>query len=162
MANGFTRSSSVKMREEKEAQAKNRWSKRFGDKEFLSTYPTVYQKNATKLEKTKFSLAPQLLGVPNNKVKSTRYSIFTFLPLTLFIQFRKVINLFYIFNGILQSFPEISTNSPLASFIPVSFVIIVGILKEAYLEYKRYVDDKKTNQTPVSILDDIADGKLVF
>lgn len=85
MTKTFSRSLSQKMRDEKETNSKKRWSKRFGSKEFLSTYPTVYQKDATNQEKTKFSLAPQLLGVPNNKVKSTRYNIFTFLPFTLFI-----------------------------------------------------------------------------
>ena len=89
---------------------------------------------------------------PNNKIKSTRYSALTFVPIALFLQFKKVVVCFYIFNTIMQSIPAISTNSPLASLIPVLFVIIVGMGKEAYLEYKRWKEDKRINGQPCYIL----------
>jgi phospholipid-transporting ATPase len=65
----------------------------------------------------------------------------TFLPMTLLQQLQKVLNLFYILNGCLQTIPAISTISPLASLIPVIFVILVGIVLEGIAEYRRYCSD---------------------
>ena len=49
-------------------------------------------------------------------------------------------------------FPAISTNSPMASLLPVIFIICVGMGKELYLEIKRWKEDKKLNTMPVAIL----------
>jgi len=56
-----------------------------------------------------------------------------------------VINSFFIVNGMLQSIPAISTNSPLASFIPVGWVIIMGMVFELVSDLRRYSSDKETN-----------------
>jgi hypothetical protein len=56
-----------------------------------------------------------------------------------------VINIFYFVNGFLQMIPAIQTNGPLATFIPLSFVIIVGIIKEAIVDFRRYKADNETN-----------------
>ena len=93
---------------------------------------------------------------PTNKIKSTRYTALTFLPIALFLQYKKVVVCFYTFNTIMQSFPAVSTNNPLASGIPVAFVILVGMAKEAYLEYKRWKEDKFINEKPCRILDKVS------
>ena len=68
------------------------------------------------------------------------------MPIALFLQYKKVVVCFFTVNTVIQFFPAVSTNSPLSSLIPVLFIILLGMLKEAYLEYKRYKDDKATNQ----------------
>ena len=62
-------------------------------------------------------------------------------------------NDFYVVNAILQSIPAVSVNSPLATIIPLAYVILVGMLKEAIADYKRYKQDKKANATHCRILD---------
>ena len=89
---------------------------------------------------------------PTNMRKSTRYTIGNFLPRTLFIQFSSAVNLFYTFNAVLQSIPSISTNDPLATIIPLTFIICVGILKELLAEIKKWKDDKYINATTYSRL----------
>ena len=74
------------------------------------------------------------------------------MPIALLIQFAKVSNTFYLVGAILQSFPEISTNDPLATIIPLAYVVAVGMLKEFLADYKRYKSDKKTNSQPASII----------
>lgn len=86
---------------------------------------------------------------PTNKVTSTRYTVFNFLPITFLLQFTKVINVFYLGNAILQSFPSVSTNDPLYTIIPLSVLIFLGILKEGLADYKRYKIDKAENAAPV-------------
>ena len=47
--------------------------------------------------------------------------------------------------AILNFIPAIAVNKPAATLVPLSFVILLGIAKEAVAEIKRYKDDKKTN-----------------
>jgi hypothetical protein len=41
--------------------------------------------------------------------------------------------------------PSISTNSPLASFVPTLFVIFMGILFEFIADIRRWMSDRKIN-----------------
>ena len=90
---------------------------------------------------TKDALQPFIFVT--NKISSTKYNVFTFLPITLFVQLKSVINCFYLFNGMLQTFPSISTNSPLASLIPVIWVMLLGIVFELIADLRRWSSDKK-------------------
>jgi phospholipid-translocating ATPase len=83
-----------------------------------------------------------------NKVTTTRFNIFNFLPITIALQFAKVINVFYLGNAILQSFPSVSTNDPLYTIVPLTILVLLGILKEGLADYKRHKIDKQTNAQP--------------
>lgn len=86
-------------------------------------------------------------------MNSQRYTLLTFLPLSLLQQLKSVINVFYLCNGTLELFPEISWNNPLASFIPVGFVIIVGMIFEAVSDLRRWRSDCKINEQQVTVVD---------
>ena len=88
----------------------------------------------------------------SNKVRSTRYTAWNFLPKATLIQFAKVQNVFYTIGAVLQSIPSISTNDPLATIIPLAYVILVGVLKEFIADYKRAKADKKVNMQTVSLV----------
>lgn len=85
----------------------------------------------------------------SNKISSTKYTILTFLPLSFSQQLKSVINSFFIINGILQCIPSIRTNSPLASFIPVSWVILMGMIFELITDLRRWRSDKQVNNYQV-------------
>ena len=63
---------------------------------------------------------------------------FTFIPMSFIIQFMNVVNVFYLFNGILQFIPSVATVSPLSSYLPLMFVVATGMVKEGIIDYKRY------------------------
>ena len=48
-------------------------------------------------------------------------------------------------NAILQSTPSISTNNPLASIIPLAFVVLLGMIREGLADLRRWSEDRKTN-----------------
>jgi P-type E1-E2 ATPase len=48
---------------------------------------------------------------------------------------------------ILQFIPSISTNSPLATMIPLAFVILLAILKDFIAEIIRWREDRASNST---------------
>ena len=84
------------------------------------------------------------------------------MPIVLFLQYKKVVVCFYTFNTVMQSIPAVSTNSPLASLVPVIFIILLGMMKEAYLEYKRWKDDKRINHAICNVLSDVKQDELCF
>ena len=43
----------------------------------------------------------QIRSNPSNQRKSTRYTVFTFLPMALLFQLTRLINVFYLLNGVL-------------------------------------------------------------
>jgi hypothetical protein len=67
------------------------------------------------------------------------------LPVALLIQFTNVTNLFYVANVALQFTPQVATNSPMATLVPLCFVLLVGITKEFIADFKRWQEDRKTN-----------------
>ena len=85
-------------------------------------------------------------------MSSTKYNKWNFLPLSLFQQLKSIINLFFIVNGILQYIPSISTNSPLISLIPVSWVIILGIIFEGVSDVRRWLSDNEVNAQKITIV----------
>lgn len=95
----------------------------------------------------------------SNKVKSTKYTVISFFPVSLLNQLCNAINDFFIVNGILQYIPAFSTNNPLISIIPVSFVILLGMVFELVEDIKRYLQDRKDNglMVPRSVFDN---GKI--
>lgn len=86
---------------------------------------------------------------PTNRTSSTKYSPLTFLPLSLFQQLKNVIVCFYLLNSLLQTFPAISTNSPLAGFIPTCWIILMGILFDLLADLRRWKTDKSVNHATV-------------
>ena len=57
----------------------------------------------------------------------------------------RVTNVFYVINAILQTIPSISTNSPVATIIPLAFVILLGMLREGLADIRRWREDRRTN-----------------
>ena len=70
---------------------------------------------------------------------------FTYIPVSLFIQFIRVTNIFFVINAIIQSTPSLSTNSPMASIVPLAFVVLLGMLREGLADLRRWSEDRKIN-----------------
>lgn len=86
---------------------------------------------------------------PTNKRKSTRYTWETFFFIAFALQFKKVVNIFYLITGVLNFFPTIAVNSPLAVIGPTVAIMLIGVIKEFVSELKRWKEDKMVNATPV-------------
>jgi len=86
-----------------------------------------------------------------NKIKTTKYNIFTFLPLNLWSQFHRFSNIYFLL-GALSTFFGYSVVSPIAQVMPLIIVLSVTAIKDAYGDIKRSADDKKANKEPYYIL----------
>uniref|UniRef100_A0A4W6C7B4 Phospholipid-transporting ATPase n=1 Tax=Lates calcarifer TaxID=8187 RepID=A0A4W6C7B4_LATCA len=71
------------------------------------------------------------LLLQNNAIKTSKYNIFTFLPLNLFEQFRRLANAYFLFLFILQLIPQISSLSWFTTAVPLILVLSITAVKDA-------------------------------
>ncbi|KAJ1687104.1 hypothetical protein LUZ63_018494 [Rhynchospora breviuscula] len=91
------------------------------------------------------------VGYKGNSVSTTKYNVLTFLPKGLFEQFRRVANLYFLMISILSTTP-ISPVHPITNVVPLSLVLLVSLIKEAFEDWKRFQNDLTINATPVEVL----------
>ena len=80
-----------------------------------------------------------------NKLKNNRYNIITFIPITLFNQFKFFYNLFFLIICISQFIPALKVGYTFTYVAPLVFVIMVSMIKEAVDDIGRYKKDKIMN-----------------
>ncbi|KAL8613378.1 Phospholipid-transporting ATPase ID [Nucella lapillus] len=66
-----------------------------------------------------------------NKITTSKYNIVTFVPKNLFEQFQRLANAYFLGLLILQLIPPVSSLNPVATIIPLVFVLSISGLKEA-------------------------------
>ncbi|XP_074309802.1 phospholipid-transporting ATPase 3-like [Silene latifolia] len=95
--------------------------------------------------------ANSLARFKENSVSTTKYNVLTFLPKGLFEQFRRVANLYFLMISIL-SWTPMSPVSPLTNVVPLSVVLMISLVKEAFEDWKRFQNDLSINNSPIEIL----------
>lgn len=86
-----------------------------------------------------------------NTVRTTKYTLITFLPRGLLEQFRRAANLYFLMICII-SFTPVSPVSPTVNLFPLIIVIGISMIKEAVEDRKRFVKDREMNSTLVGVL----------
>ncbi|KAJ1528456.1 hypothetical protein ONE63_006867 [Megalurothrips usitatus] len=88
---------------------------------------------------------------PNNKLVSSKYTVWSFLPLNMFEQFRRIANFYFLVATVIV----MSINSPVSpwtSLLPLLFVVTVTAVKQGYEDYMRHRSDQEVNRAPVSVI----------
>uniref|UniRef100_A0AAX7UGC0 Phospholipid-transporting ATPase n=1 Tax=Astatotilapia calliptera TaxID=8154 RepID=A0AAX7UGC0_ASTCA len=97
------------------------------------------------------------LCIFNNAIKTSKYNIFTFLPLNLFEQFRRLANAYFLFLLILQLIPQISSLPWFTTAVPLILVLSITGVKDASDDINRHKCDGQVNNRNVDVL---MDGQL--
>lgn len=66
-------------------------------------------------------------------------------PESLFLQFKRLANVYFLIIGILQSIPAISPLGPVTAWAPLIVVLLISVLREGYEDYQRFLSDKQLN-----------------
>ncbi|KAH6626552.1 hypothetical protein B0J18DRAFT_380865 [Chaetomium sp. MPI-SDFR-AT-0129] len=88
-----------------------------------------------------------------NFIRSSRYTVWNFLPKQLFFQFTKLANFYFLVIGILQMIPGLSTTGTYTTIGPLIAFVALSMAKEGYDDYRRYRMDKMENRSLVTVLD---------
>lgn len=90
-----------------------------------------------------------------NKVRLTRYTMFSWAPLSLLYQFKRAANVYFLIITIFTFFPFtpkvtfqiliLYIQDPTSMIGTFLFVLVLTMLKEAYEDYHRYKTQKEVN-----------------
>lgn len=83
----------------------------------------------------------------NNRIRTTKYTVLSFLPKNLLEQFHRVANLYFIFIILLNWFPEINAFGKEVAMIPVMFVLGVTAIKDLFEDRRRKASDTRINNS---------------
>ncbi|ODV91372.1 hypothetical protein CANCADRAFT_15651, partial [Tortispora caseinolytica NRRL Y-17796] len=81
----------------------------------------------------------------SNLITSSVYTIYTFLPHQLYVQFSKLANVYFLGVSILQMIPSWSTTGTYTTIIPLLIFISISMGREGYEDIRRHRNDKSEN-----------------
>uniref|UniRef100_A0A4W4FX36 Phospholipid-transporting ATPase n=1 Tax=Electrophorus electricus TaxID=8005 RepID=A0A4W4FX36_ELEEL len=93
----------------------------------------------------------------DNRIISSKYTIWNFIPKNLFEQFRRIANFYFLIIFLVQLMIDTPT-SPVTSGLPLFFVITVTAIKQGYEDWLRHKADNEVNGAPVLV---VRSGSLV-
>ncbi|EGG19357.1 P-type ATPase [Cavenderia fasciculata] len=118
--------------------------------------------------------AERNIEYPTNVISNTKYTLVTFIPKNLYEQFgrstrndsiliqylfirlfdtfRRAMNIYFLFIGILQLFPSITPVNPVSTWGALVFIFTVSAIKEGYDDFNRYKRDKLANERQFWVL----------
>jgi phospholipid-translocating ATPase len=115
-----------------------------------STLRTIYINNTKPSDYNDSNEIPY--DYKSNRIKTSKYNLLTFIPKNLFEQFRRITNLYFLINNIINIFlPDPPTN-PFLGIIPITLLIIATSIKQGYEDIWRHKYDNQINNLPVRIL----------
>lgn len=74
----------------------------------------------------------------SNYIRTTKYTVLTFLPLNLYFQFSRVYNVYFLL-GALSTLGGTSSISPASMILPLLIVLLFSAIKDAYEDYVRII-----------------------
>jgi phospholipid-translocating ATPase len=86
-------------------------------------------------------------NTPDNHIRTTKYTLLSFLPKNLLEQFHRVANLYFIFIVLLNWVPSINAFGKEIAMIPVMFVLGVTGIKDLFEDRRRHASDKRINNS---------------
>eukprot|EP00759_Apiculatamorpha_spiralis_P001615 PhF_6_TR10576/c0_g1_i2/m.16864 len=91
---------------------------------------------------------------PSNYIRTTKYTLFTFIPLNMWEQFSRLSNLFFLINMIISLIPGLSPVFPMTTILPLVVVVSVSSVRDALEDLARYQSDVRANNSPVVVVRD--------
>jgi len=98
-------------------------------------------------------------GYVSNSIRSSRYTLWNFLPKQFLWQATRLSNFYFICIGVPQAIPGISTTGNYTTILPLTFFILLTMLKEGYDDFRRHRMDNVENIQLARVLRDRSDGE---
>ncbi|KAI4365548.1 hypothetical protein MLD38_021525 [Melastoma candidum] len=87
-----------------------------------------------------------------NEITTSRYTVITFLPKNLFIQFHRLAYLYFLAIAALNQLPPLAVFGRTVSLFPLLFVLAVTAVKDGYEDWRRHRSDRKENNREALVL----------
>ncbi|EGN94457.1 hypothetical protein SERLA73DRAFT_96604 [Serpula lacrymans var. lacrymans S7.3] len=93
-----------------------------------------------------------LVRYGRNKIRTSRYTLLSFLPKNLYEQFHRISNVYFLALVIFQVFPVFGASSPQTAMLPLLFILVVTGVKDGIEDYRRARLDEEVNTSAVTKL----------
>ncbi|KAG4283101.1 phospholipid-translocating ATPase [Fusarium proliferatum] len=90
----------------------------------------------------------------SNFIRSSRYTIYDFVPKQLLFQFSKLGNFYFLVVGTIQMIPGLSTVGRWTTIAPLGVFVAFSMAKEGWDDYRRYRLDRVENRSETWVLTD--------
>ncbi|KAL9642784.1 hypothetical protein ABK040_009859 [Willaertia magna] len=104
------------------------------------------------IKKTKEIIKKTLHKWPNNYIRTTHYTIFSFLPKNIWEQFHRVSNIYFLILTVIAFIPSVAPYSPWTSVIPFSAILIITAIKDLIEDLHRYRKDLQVNNKKIEVI----------
>ena len=94
----------------------------------------------------------KIYKLKDNRITTTKYNIFTFIPKGLLYQFSRLSNVYFLFTAIIQSIPLISPLTSITAIVPLIFVLGVSMIRELIEDLVRNNYDNLNNEEEIIVL----------
>ena len=94
----------------------------------------------------------KIYKLKDNRITTTKYNIFTFIPKGLLYQFSRLSNVYFLFTVIIQSIPLISPLTSITAIVPLIFVLGVSMIRELIEDLVRNNYDNLNNEEEIIVL----------
>lgn len=86
-----------------------------------------------------------------NEIRTSKYTVVTFLPKNLFIQFHRVAYLYFLAIAALNQLPPLAVFGRTVSLFPLLFVLCVTAIKDGYEDWRRHRSDRNENNREAQV-----------
>ncbi|KAI0244456.1 drs2 neo1 protein [Massospora cicadina] len=97
---------------------------------------------------------------PTNVIRTSKYTLLSFIPVNLYIQFSNFVNVYFLCISIIQFIPGASPVGKISTIIPLFLFILIAMLHEAYDDFKRHQLDHEENNREVQVLEVESNGPV--
>ncbi|KAG0576665.1 hypothetical protein KC19_5G097600 [Ceratodon purpureus] len=91
-------------------------------------------------------------NMAGNVVRTSKYTLLSFLPKNLFEQFHRFAYIYFLFIVILNQIPQLAVFGRTASLFPLVLVLVVTAVKDGYEDFGRRRSDKRENNRTSLVL----------
>jgi len=93
-----------------------------------------------------------LVNYVRNKVRTSKYTLLTFIPKNLFEQFRRVANMYFLLLVVLQVFEIFGATVPQIAMLPLVFILGMTAIKDGIEDWRRERLDNEVNNSAATKL----------
>ncbi|XP_075964490.1 phospholipid-transporting ATPase VD isoform X2 [Anarhichas minor] len=112
-----------------------------------SSLERVWKKRTVVPSSTENEELSQLLKLyKSNKIRTTKYSLFSFLPKNLFEQLHRFANIYFIFLAALNFVPVVEAFQPEIALAPIILVLSLTAVKDIWEDFRRFKSDRSINR----------------
>ncbi|CAH2276772.1 probable phospholipid-transporting ATPase VB isoform X2 [Pelobates cultripes] len=80
-----------------------------------------------------------------NEIKTTKYTLLSFIPKNLFEQFHRFANMYFVAVAALNFVPVVNAFQPAVAIIPICIILAITAIKDIWEDFRRYKSDKEIN-----------------